>query len=180
MNKIVLIGIACIFHLSACAADTVIAPTSPIQVDLADVVATGVVRPVDGISAAGQPDAAALAVFARNGYAAVIDLRTDGESRGFDEKAVVGELGMDYVSLPIGRDDIGFANAQSLDELIANYDAPVLVHCGSSNRVGALLALRASLDGADNETAIELGKKGGLTGLEPAVRKALDSAPAKP
>ncbi|NNF40531.1 MAG: hypothetical protein HKN64_04065, partial [Woeseiaceae bacterium] len=159
--------------LSGCASDADLATAAPQKADLQAVVDTGVVRPVNGITAAGQPNAAALQVFADNGYAAVVDLRTAGETRGLDEQVVVEGLGMEYVSLPIGSDGISFENARNLDELISRYDAPVLVHCGSSNRVGALLALRASLEGADDETAIELGRQGGLTGLEPAVRKVL-------
>jgi len=50
----------------------------------------------------------------------------------------------------------------------------VLVHCGSGNRVGALLALRASLDGADDEKALALGREGGLSSLEGVVRERLD------
>lgn len=173
MNRTLLTGFSALVLLSACASDADIASTAPVKVDLQAVVDTGVVRPVDGITAAGQPDAAALKVFADSGYAAVIDLRTAGESRGLDEQAVVEGLGMDYVTLPVGSDGISFENARNLDALINRYDAPVLVHCGSSNRVGALLALRASLDGADDETAIQLGRQGGLTGLEPAVRKVL-------
>ncbi len=173
MNRTLLIGISALVLLSGCASDADLANTAPLKVDLRAVVETGVVRPVDGISAAGQPDAAALKVFADSGYAAVVDLRTAGESRGLDEQAVVEELGMDYVSLPVGSDGISFENARMLDELISRYDAPVLLHCGSSNRVGALLALRASLDGADDEAAIQLGRQGGLTGLEPVVRKVL-------
>lgn len=173
MNRVQLIVIGFFLVLSACAGDIEVAPTSPLKVDLADVVQTGIVHPVDGMTAAGQPDEAAFKVFASSGYAAVIDLRTAGETRGLDEQAVVEELGMDYVSLPIGRDGISFENAKSLDGLISGYDGPVLVHCGSSNRVGALLALRASLGGADDETAIEAGKAGGLTRLEPEVRAVL-------
>jgi protein tyrosine phosphatase (PTP) superfamily phosphohydrolase (DUF442 family) len=112
-------------------------------------------------------------VFAKSGYVAVIDLRTAGESRGLDESTVVEDLDMDYVSLPIGPDGISFENARTLDELIKGYEDPVLVHCGSSNRVGALLALRASLDGADDEAALAAGREGGLTRLEPTVLEVL-------
>ncbi|MDH3482305.1 MAG: protein tyrosine phosphatase family protein [Gammaproteobacteria bacterium] len=159
--------------LSACAGDIEATPASPLKVDLENVVADGVVRPVDGITSAGQPDEAAFGIFADSGYAAVIDLRTDGEDRGLDEKAVVEGLGMDYVSLPIGSDGISFENARALDELLKAYDKPVLVHCASANRVGALLALRASLGGADDETAMQLGRQGGMTRLEPKVREIL-------
>ena len=50
---------------------------------------------------------------------------------------------------------------------------PVLVHCGSGNRVGALLALQKSQEGADVEAAVAYGKEGGLTRLEEHVRKLL-------
>lgn len=174
MKKTLSVVIACLLTLSACANDIEAIPASPLTVDLGNVVETGLVAPVDGITSAGQPDEVAFKVFAENGYAAVIDLRTEGEDRGLDEQTVVEELGMDYVPLPIGRDGISFENAKALDKLISRYDAPVLVHCGSANRVGALLALRSSLAGADDEAAIEVGKEGGLTRLEPQVRKVLE------
>ncbi|MCP4300111.1 MAG: hypothetical protein GY783_05980 [Gammaproteobacteria bacterium] len=173
MNKTLLGMVGCLLTLSACAGDIEITPASPLKVDLKHVVEIGVVNPVDGITSAGQPDEAAFKVFADSGYAAVIDLRTDGEARGLDEPAVVEGLGMDYVPLPIGRDDISFEKAKALDALINRYDEPVLVHCASANRVGALLALRASIDGAEDDVAIEIGKTGGLTRLEPKVREIL-------
>jgi len=145
-----------------------------LKVDLDTVVSTGEVRPVDGITSAGQPDEAGFKVFADQGYTTVIDLRTVGEDRGLDEPAVVESLGMEYVLLPIGRDGINFENAKTLDKLIEAADGPVLVHCGSANRVGALLALRKSLEGADDETALEYGREGGMTRLEGSVKALLE------
>jgi uncharacterized protein (TIGR01244 family) len=146
-----------------------------LKVDLQAVVASGEVRPVDGISAAGQPDYVALAVFADRGYVAVIDLRAEHEPRGLDEKTAVEDLGMDFVLMPIvDTAAINFENARRLDELLKQYDEPVLIHCGSSNRVGALLALRASLNGADDEGALQTGRDGGLTGLERRVVEVLE------
>ena len=146
-----------------------------IHVNLDAVVETQTVAPVDGVTSAGQPDAEALQVFADNGYVAVIDLRGAGENRGYDEQAVATELGLDYVSLPIvGRDSVSFENAKKLDALLAGYDKPVLVHCGSGNRVGALLALRASLSGADAATALDVGRSAGLTRLESVVKERLN------
>jgi len=161
------------FAAQACASDE----TAPAQihVDLAAVVASGDVNPVNGITSAGQPSAEALKVFADSGYAAVIDLRGTKESRGYDEAATAEALGLDYVSLPIvGRDAISFENAAALDELLQQYDEPVLLHCGSGNRVGALLALRESLAGADDEAALKLGQSAGLTRLESVVKERLD------
>ena len=146
-----------------------------IHVDIAEVVESGTVAAVDGVTSAGQPDAEALKVFADSGYVAVIDLRGPTENRGFDEASAVAELGLEYVTLPVvGRDGISFENAAKLDTLLEQYDAPVLVHCGSGNRVGALLALRESLAGADDEAALETGRSAGLTRLEAIVKERLN------
>lgn len=162
--------------LSACTSVTnepEVADVNSLKVDLAAIGETGKVVPVEGISAAGQPDEAQLKVFADSGYAAIIDLRTDGEDRGFDEPAVVEGLGMAYVSLPIGRDDITIEKARELDALISAYDAPVLVHCASSNRVGALLALQKFDATGDVDASLETGRAGGLSSLEGKVKEAM-------
>lgn len=158
---------------AACGDDSADAATR-LHVDLGAVVEQGRVEPVDGITAAGQPDEAALQVFADQGYVAVIDLRTAGENRGMDEPAVVQSLGMEYVALPISSDDVTFDSARELQALLGKYEGPVLVHCASSNRVGALLALSKADGGADTESAIEYGRSAGLRSLEGKVRKELE------
>jgi uncharacterized protein (TIGR01244 family) len=162
-----------ILSLPAIAEDT--NDTANVHIDISKVAAEQQVTPVDGIRSAGQPDAAALRVFADAGYVAVIDLRGPDEKRGMDEQAVVEELGIEYVSLPIvGSDAVSFDNAKQLDALLTGREGPVLVHCGSGNRVGALLALRKSLAGADDEAALEYGRSAGLGRLEPVVRERLE------
>ena len=163
--------------LLACAGNGANEPVATLKADVAEVVAAGAVQPVNGITSSGQPDEAALEVFAESGYAAVIDIRTAGEDRGMDdEQAVVEGLGMDYVLMPVrGSDGITFENAAALDKLIDSYDGPVLVHCGSANRVGALLALQKVAEGMNEEQALEYGREAGMTRLEGAVRKALDA-----
>jgi len=132
-------------------------------------------EPADGITAAGQPNEAEFKELADDGYAAVIDLRSAGEDRGLDEETTVEGLGMEYIALPIdGRDAINFDNAKKLDEILSQYDKPVLVHCGSSNRVGALFALRENMNGASDEDALAFGKSAGMTSLESTVRTRLE------
>jgi protein tyrosine phosphatase (PTP) superfamily phosphohydrolase (DUF442 family) len=72
-----------------------------------------------------------------------------------------------------GADGVTFENSARLDEYLARFAGPVVVHCGGGNRVGALLALRQHLKGDDAETSVAYGKEGGLTRLEPKVREAL-------
>jgi uncharacterized protein (TIGR01244 family) len=145
--------------LGAVAEEPDLAPVTSLKVDLEQVVRLGTVSPVDGITAAGQPDKAGFEVFAAAGYTTVIDMRAEDEDRGLEEAAFVEDLGMHYVAFPIAsEDDVSFDSARKLDELLQRYPGPVLVHCASSNRVGALLALRASLHGADDAEALALGR----------------------
>jgi uncharacterized protein (TIGR01244 family) len=148
---------------------------STLKVDLGAVVELGKVEPVDGVTTAGQPDEASLKVFADSGYVAVIDLRTAGEDRGLDEPAVTQALGMDYINFPIGRDGITFENARTLEGIMVRYDQPVLVHCGSANRVGALFALNAYRQSGDIDKALEAGRAAGLTRMESTVKEVLEA-----
>jgi len=129
---------------------------------------------VKGITTAGQPSADALSAAAKAGYKTVIDLRPESEDHGFDEKKTVEGLGMSYVSLPVaGAPGVTYANATALDKILRDAPKPVLLHCSSSNRVGALLALRAKLGGADDKAALEVGAASGLAALKPAVEQKL-------
>ena len=130
--------------------------------------------PLAGITTGGQPNAAQFQAAASAGFKSVIDLRGPNEDRGLDEPAVVAQLGMSYVNLPVeGADGVTYANASALDKLLAKLEQPVLIHCSTGNRAGALLAVRAKLGGADGETALALGKAAGLKGLQPTVEQKL-------
>jgi len=138
------------------------------------------VEPIPGITSSGQPSAEALAALAEDGYTTVIDLRSEQEDRGFDEATTVEGLGMKYVSLPVaGGDGVSYANAEELDRILSEVDGPVLLHCASGNRVGALLSLRAVLNGEDKEDAMTLGTSAGLTSLQPLVEQLLNSGPGQ-
>jgi uncharacterized protein (TIGR01244 family) len=129
---------------------------------------------IEGITAAGQPSAAALETAAKSGYRSVIDLRAPSEDRGFDERATVEGLKMSYVNLPVdGAGGVSYANAGALDKLLATLPKPILLHCASGNRVGALLALRANADGVDDAAALELGVANGLGSLKSVVEQKL-------
>ena len=134
-------------------------------------------QPRESVVSGGQPSEDQLRMAAEAGYKTVINLRTPGESGLEDEAAIVGELGMTYVSLPIdGEAGITADNARELSRLLDESEAPVLLHCGSGNRVGALLALEAfHVEGRSAEESIQYGLDSGLTRLEPVVRERLAS-----
>ncbi len=163
-----LAGLFVLFN-SVCAEES-----TSIHVDIDSIEGPADVTPVDGIRSAGQPDEQALAVFVDAGYVAVIDFRGDGEDRGMDEAAVAKRLGLTYIALPIASPvAVNFENAQKLEQILDDLDGPALLHCGSGNRVGALLALMKSGQGMSDQAAMEYGASAGLTGLAPVVKTRL-------
>lgn len=134
-------------------------------------------QPGENVLIGGQPDEAALRAAAESGVRVVVNLRTEEEPVDYDEAALVNELGMRYVHLPIsGPADLTPENARAFGAILDEIgDQPALLHCASGNRVGALYALHAGTElGMDADAAIELGKAHGLTRLEDAVRERLE------
>ncbi|HET9049559.1 MAG TPA: protein tyrosine phosphatase family protein [Chiayiivirga sp.] len=127
-----------------------------------------------GLWVGGQPDQAQLAQFAKGGGAVVIDLRMPDEDRGLDEAKAVADLGLSYVSLPIdSHTGITADNARALHEALAAATGPVLLHCRTGNRVGALLALDAVAQGSSREQALDLARRAGVDVMEPELRERL-------
>jgi len=131
-------------------------------------------EPLPDITTSGQPDESALVQLAEKGFVTVIDLRAENEDRGFREADAVENLGMRYVSLPIsGPDAVNYENAEALDSFLSSAKGPVLIHCASSNRVGALLSLRQRLVGDDADAALATGLKAGLS--SPVLREVVEA-----
>ena len=118
----------------------------------------------DDIATAGQPTDEALEDVKKAGFKAVLNLRTEQEG-SLEEKPKVEALGMEYYNIPIGRDGFSPAILEQFKEILANDDnRPLLIHCASSNRVGALWYIHQVLEnGEDEAAALAEGKKAGLT-----------------
>ncbi len=99
--------------------------------------------------ASGRLQASDIPALQAAGVRAVIDLSVDSETPDFDEAAALRNAGIAYHNLPIhGASDLGDANVARFDQLLADAgDTLTLVHCASSNRVGAMIALRAAIIG---------------------------------
>lgn len=116
-----------------------------------------------------------VAKIAEAGIEHIINLQPEDEL-SFDEKAAVEAQGMVYTHLPIsGADDLKQLNLLEFDKALrANHGKKTLMHCGSGNRVGACVALRAGwLRGRKMDTAMQRGKDHGLTSLEDEVHMRL-------
>lgn len=129
--------------------------------------------------ASGRLEPADIDRLQRAGIRHVIDLSDESETPDFDEAKAMKTANIGYENLPIhGADGLSAANVRAFDNLMKGLDGqPTLIHCASSNRVGALIALRAAtLQGASTEEALESGKSWGLKSLLPIVEERLKEA----
>ena len=116
-----------------------------------------------------------VAALANAGVEVVINLQPDDEL-SFDESAAVQSAGMHYAHLPIsGAADLKQLKILAFDNVLRQYHGKkIAIHCGSGNRVGAAIALRAGwLRGRKMDTAMERGRSHGLSDLEDEVYKRL-------
>ena len=125
--------------------------------------------PVPGLVTAGQPTQEQFDGLVSAGFENFISLRlADERGAGWEEEYAPG-AGVSFTRLPVsGNAGLNREAAEELARLLdAAGDEGTVLYCGSSNRVGALLALKAFwVDGMSAEDALALGKAAGVTRME--------------
>jgi protein tyrosine phosphatase (PTP) superfamily phosphohydrolase (DUF442 family) len=116
----------------------------------------------------GQPSAAQLRALQDAGGGVVLDLRDPMEPRPIDESAMVRELGMEYVNVPVRAGSLDDATLERILEVLRGAgDRTVFVHCGSGNRVGGALIPYLILDqDMDEQDAVDQAMRVGLRSAE--------------
>jgi uncharacterized protein (TIGR01244 family) len=127
---------------------------------------------------AGQPTEAAIERFAAEGGAMVIDLRghQGRDTPPFDERAKVEAAGLSYVHIPMSPATFSGGDVEAFARAVDEAGGPVLIHCGTSNRVGGMWAAYvARKRGVPMEKAIEAGKAAGMRSedVEQAARRVI-------
>lgn len=113
---------------------------------------------------ASQPQESDFETAKNAGVKTVINMRHPEEMTEFDEEATVTALGLEYVNLPWAKPeeltDEVFDRAR---ELLNTSEKPILLHCSSANRVGAVWIPWRVLDGGiDMDDAVEEAKTIGI------------------
>ena len=91
----------------------------------------------------GQPDSTALLELPDRGVTCVVNLRRPEEMEkrvDFDEAALLAELGVAYVSIPLGGDDHPYTPAavDAFAAALAEHDGNILLHCTAAWRASHL------------------------------------------
>lgn len=145
----------------------------PEAVAPASIPAYRVLRP--RLAAAGQPAPQALARLRDMGFRTVVNLRTEREGAA-QERAVVEGQGLRYVWVPVTAESFSLADVDAVQRVLDDRSSgPVLLHCASSNRVGAVWAVMQSRQGRTLDEALAAGREAGLHSpqVEAAVRRVL-------
>jgi uncharacterized protein (TIGR01244 family) len=118
-----------------------------------------------GVAAAGQPSVEALGRLKEMGFKTVVNLRTAAEAPVVaEEKKAVEAQGLRYLAVPITPDTFSAADVEAVQKVLDDPSAgPVLLHCASANRVGAVWGVIERRRGRNLEEAEREAKKAGLT-----------------
>ena len=100
-------------------------------------------RPLsDKLAVGGQPDVDDLRRLRAQGYAAVVNLRLDGEANQAlppaAEAFAAKEAGLAYTHVPVAIGELDPDHVRKLRAAIAAAEGPVYVHCGAGQRACAL------------------------------------------
>jgi uncharacterized protein (TIGR01244 family) len=118
----------------------------PIALDTTGMFQAAFARVGDDLFIAGQPTQRALRELKAQGVTTVVNLRTPEEMRtavSFDEAALVKELGMRYVYLPVrGTPEFPYSpeTLTKFSEAVRDADGKVLLHCTIAWRASHLWA----------------------------------------
>ncbi|WP_295717786.1 sulfur transferase domain-containing protein [uncultured Halovibrio sp.] len=134
-------------------------------------------RPAPFIGTGGQLADGAMAELKGMGFKTVVSLLNPREGLEAEREAA-HDAGLNFYSISVSSKAPTEEQVREFAGIVsATGNYPILVHCASSNRVGAMWALYRHQMGVPAEIALEEGKAAGLkTSREPAVRERLGLA----
>jgi uncharacterized protein (TIGR01244 family) len=132
----------------------------------------------DGLDAAGQPTTAQLQQLGALGYRTVLNLREANEAGVEAEAALVASIGLRYLHVGVSASSFSSALVDQCAAVLNDPSAaPILCHCSTSNRVGAVIAVMHARAGHSIEEALAEGARAGLKaeGMVAAVKKVIEA-----
>jgi protein tyrosine phosphatase (PTP) superfamily phosphohydrolase (DUF442 family) len=129
---------------------------------------TNASEPLPGWVTGGQPTPDHLSALRKAGCEVVVDNRDPMEPRPYDEAAMVKQLGMDYVNIPVVHGAVTAATMAKLHSLLRKIAGRrALLHCSSGNRTAAAMIPYFMIDeGMNEEQAVDVAMRMGLRSAE--------------
>jgi|TARA_B110000914_G_scaffold121972_1_gene106404 uncharacterized protein (TIGR01244 family) len=121
-------------------------------------------RATSTLATSGTISTGGVKELAEKGFATIIDLRTENEGTA-EEKKNVESAGMSYINIPVTGAGINHKQLAVFTKAIENTQPPILVHCASGNRVGALWTTYRLSKGINSKIAFEEGRTAGMKPL---------------
>jgi uncharacterized protein (TIGR01244 family) len=117
-----------------------------------------------GLAASGRVDLQAIPRLKALGFKTIVDLREPSEGTA-EERALVEAEGLEYVSVPVTAASFSPADVWQVRAILEDpARGPILLHCASGNRSGAVWAAFEAERGASLDAAEAEGRRAGLSG----------------
>lgn len=130
------------------------------------------------VGTGGIVDPKGFAELKKLGFKTILNLNTAKEGADEEGKGIMA-AGLDYVGIPVATEAPDDKQVEAFSKYVNDPKYyPILVHCESSNRVGAMWALYRAKNGVPPEIAVQEGRTVGLKpSREGAVRDILKLPP---
>ncbi len=120
-------------------------------------------RATSKLATSGELGEGALEELAEKGIKTIIDLRNGLEQGQEEEKNKAEALGLTYINIPIHASLLKEEQVEKFIKAMDSAKKPILLHCISGNRAGAMLSIYHIKKGMPIEQALEIGRTAGMT-----------------
>jgi len=98
----------------------------------------------------------------KHGFKTIIDLRTKAEGTEAEEKYVKEKGSIKYINIPFNGASITDEQLELFTKHVDESEYPLIIHCGSGNRVGAMWSSYRIKKGIPSDIALEEGFAAGM------------------
>jgi uncharacterized protein (TIGR01244 family) len=118
-------------------------------------------RETTKLATSGALGDGAVKELAKKGFKTIIDLRTKAEGTA-SEKESVEKASMAYFNIPVTGKGVNDKQLAEFTKIFESAKGPVLLHCASANRAGAMLTRYYLSKGMARGAAFERGRAIGI------------------
>lgn len=128
-------------------------------------------RVTPNIATSGALTKDSIQELAKHSFQTVIDLRNESEGTPNEKKAVEA-AGMVYINIPVTNEGVNESQLAAFKQALQQASPPVLIHCATGNRAGAMWTAYRLSEGISPEITFKEGRAAGMgAGMEEKIRR---------